>query len=372
MNVEERENSDLLQELTCTVCFDVYYEPTTLRCGHTFCRECIEKSISRKKECPICREVNTSIYLPKPSILLRNICKQHFPKRYAERHSIAEKSISDSKMLPLFIFRQPLIPFQDTSLYIYQHRYRNMINQCVETGMLFGVRDDTDTKFGVEVGITRYMPQSNGRSIVNIKSLRRFEIQETRTHRDGYLEARVINVRDVQENNDSEVLSNLRDEVSLKLIQWIDLAKKKRGDSRVTKILRNQGVFPGDCEDHSFWVIGIINSIPTLNVCKDIRLEAMEMKSTIRRYELIKRTIDNSLQYMENLHPLVGPKGLIDWPAWTLMCIMSLVIFIMWMLSSIFPDFPSVGEQLWMCWQFLLDLLTVLIRSDNGNIISDV
>jgi len=367
--MEDLGNADVLQELTCTVCFDLYYEPTTLRCGHTFCSECIQKSISRKKECPICREVN--ICLPKPSVILRNICKHHFPKQYEERNSIAKKQISDSKMLPLFIL-EPLVPFQETTLYIFEHRYRNMINQCLETGMLFGVRDNTETRFGVEVGITRYMPQSNGRSIVKIKSLRRFEIEEIRTHHDGYPEARVMTIRDLQETIDREALSNLRYEISQKLIEWIALAKQKRGESRVSKILRNLGQMPQDFEDHSFWVAALLNPVPNLDVCKDIRSEALEMKNTRQRYELIRRTIENSMRYMEDLHPAIGPKGIIDWPTYIVVCIISLIIFTMWMLGSIFPSIPSVSEQLWMLWQVLWDLLALLIRSDNGYIMSDV
>lgn len=47
--------------LTCTICLEVYKEPQTLPCLHTFCKEClhnfIKKSSSKQdsSNCPICR-----------------------------------------------------------------------------------------------------------------------------------------------------------------------------------------------------------------------------------------------------------------------------------------------------------------------------
>uniref|UniRef100_A0A8C4Q061 Uncharacterized protein n=1 Tax=Eptatretus burgeri TaxID=7764 RepID=A0A8C4Q061_EPTBU len=53
---------DSLDELTCPVCFELYNEPTTLPCGHSFCLVCIETSWKSRGEdtgcvCPSCREV---------------------------------------------------------------------------------------------------------------------------------------------------------------------------------------------------------------------------------------------------------------------------------------------------------------------------
>uniref|UniRef100_A0A8C4QV43 Uncharacterized protein n=1 Tax=Eptatretus burgeri TaxID=7764 RepID=A0A8C4QV43_EPTBU len=43
-------------ELQCVVCFDLYKEPITLPCGHSFCRVCIEK-YWETWDCPNCRAV---------------------------------------------------------------------------------------------------------------------------------------------------------------------------------------------------------------------------------------------------------------------------------------------------------------------------
>uniref|UniRef100_UPI00358E4882 E3 ubiquitin/ISG15 ligase TRIM25-like n=1 Tax=Myxine glutinosa TaxID=7769 RepID=UPI00358E4882 len=51
---------DNLDALTCSVCLQIYKEPVTLPCGHSFCRLCIEKHWESREEdcvCPNCREV---------------------------------------------------------------------------------------------------------------------------------------------------------------------------------------------------------------------------------------------------------------------------------------------------------------------------
>ncbi|KAM5171805.1 zinc finger protein RFP-like [Mantella aurantiaca] len=47
----------LQQELKCCICLNIYSEPTTLPCGHTFCKQCILKTIraSSQRSCPECR-----------------------------------------------------------------------------------------------------------------------------------------------------------------------------------------------------------------------------------------------------------------------------------------------------------------------------
>ncbi|XP_020392821.2 E3 ubiquitin-protein ligase TRIM39-like [Rhincodon typus] len=45
-------------DLCCPVCLDVYRDPVLLRCGHNFCRVCIERYVEESEEpltCPFCR-----------------------------------------------------------------------------------------------------------------------------------------------------------------------------------------------------------------------------------------------------------------------------------------------------------------------------
>ena len=46
----------LQQELTCPVCQGIFQDPVLLPCTHSFCRECLQKSLRYNKRCPLCRE----------------------------------------------------------------------------------------------------------------------------------------------------------------------------------------------------------------------------------------------------------------------------------------------------------------------------
>jgi len=62
---EEARNHDLhtkqslsvSEDFLCGCCFDLMVQPTTLTCGHSFCRLCIANWYlsSQKTECPQCR-----------------------------------------------------------------------------------------------------------------------------------------------------------------------------------------------------------------------------------------------------------------------------------------------------------------------------
>lgn len=51
----------LEEEFVCGVCCDLMVIPTTLNCGHSFCRHCLARwfDVGKKTECPICRKVCT-------------------------------------------------------------------------------------------------------------------------------------------------------------------------------------------------------------------------------------------------------------------------------------------------------------------------
>ncbi|XP_040186858.1 E3 ubiquitin/ISG15 ligase TRIM25-like [Rana temporaria] len=54
-------SADMKDDLSCSICLNIYMDPIMLRCGHNFCRECINKVLDTQKAsglytCPECRE----------------------------------------------------------------------------------------------------------------------------------------------------------------------------------------------------------------------------------------------------------------------------------------------------------------------------
>jgi len=78
----ELESLDDAKLYTCVVCMDIFYEPVTLLCGHSYCFTCLYRMerANRKSECPVCREKWT--IWPRTNCVLSEIIKQQFPHRW--------------------------------------------------------------------------------------------------------------------------------------------------------------------------------------------------------------------------------------------------------------------------------------------------
>ncbi|XP_068121048.1 E3 ubiquitin-protein ligase TRIM8-like [Hyperolius riggenbachi] len=72
----------LSEELKCPVCLAIYTDPVSLRCGHNFCRVCIDRVLDSQEgsagySCPECREK----YKERPA-LHRNIALRNIAERF--------------------------------------------------------------------------------------------------------------------------------------------------------------------------------------------------------------------------------------------------------------------------------------------------
>ncbi|KAM3926631.1 E3 ubiquitin/ISG15 ligase TRIM25-like [Leptodactylus fuscus] len=81
-------SSALRAELDCSICLTVYTDPVTLRCGHNFCRDCIDRVLNTQDEsgvysCPECR-----VEYPERPVLQRNITLRNVVEHIlsTERH----------------------------------------------------------------------------------------------------------------------------------------------------------------------------------------------------------------------------------------------------------------------------------------------
>lgn len=53
------------RDLFCSVCLCVFRTPVMLRCGHSFCRTCVQQTWAGKasRKCPLCEQVDTEGHL---------------------------------------------------------------------------------------------------------------------------------------------------------------------------------------------------------------------------------------------------------------------------------------------------------------------
>lgn len=84
------------EDVACEICYSVLFQPVTTTCGHTFCRDCLQRSLDFRPVCPYCRQSldcgvsrNTEV-----TSEVREITEKLFPDDYAarERCFAAEKA----------------------------------------------------------------------------------------------------------------------------------------------------------------------------------------------------------------------------------------------------------------------------------------
>ncbi|KAL7852005.1 hypothetical protein SRHO_G00177900 [Serrasalmus rhombeus] len=93
--------SSLEDDLSCSVCCEVYQEPQLLPCGHSFCCRCLEKhwAVNSARTCAVCRQ--KSPQKPVANLVLRNACESFLKEK--ERKSDGEVRCSQhGEKLQLF------------------------------------------------------------------------------------------------------------------------------------------------------------------------------------------------------------------------------------------------------------------------------
>ncbi|XP_067935643.1 bifunctional apoptosis regulator-like [Watersipora subatra] len=77
--------SALEEELTCAICFELIVMPTSLTCGHTYCRHCLAHwcDVGKRMECPSCRE--KLVGLPQENVQIKSSIQKLFPEKYDYR-----------------------------------------------------------------------------------------------------------------------------------------------------------------------------------------------------------------------------------------------------------------------------------------------
>ncbi|KAM4698049.1 bifunctional apoptosis regulator [Rhinophrynus dorsalis] len=91
-----------VSEFSCHCCYDILVNPTTLNCGHSFCRHCLALwwMSSKKTECPECREKWEGF--PKVNILLRDVIEKLFPDAIQQKYKDIEQNSEISQTLQAF------------------------------------------------------------------------------------------------------------------------------------------------------------------------------------------------------------------------------------------------------------------------------
>nr|XP_040060492.1 zinc-binding protein A33-like [Gasterosteus aculeatus aculeatus] len=83
------------EDLSCSVCQDIFKDPVVLSCSHSFCRDCLKRWWAEKltQDCPVCKR-RSSRSDPPASLVIKNLCEsfilerdQRGPEKVCSLHS---------------------------------------------------------------------------------------------------------------------------------------------------------------------------------------------------------------------------------------------------------------------------------------------
>lgn len=87
----------LREELSCAICLEICFEPSTTPCGHSFCVKCLKHAASKcGKRCPKCRQLISNSRSYTINTVLWNTIQLLFPSEVEARRS-STASCSASK-----------------------------------------------------------------------------------------------------------------------------------------------------------------------------------------------------------------------------------------------------------------------------------
>ncbi|XP_062249758.1 LON peptidase N-terminal domain and RING finger protein 1 [Platichthys flesus] len=220
-----------VSDFECPLCIRLFYEPVTTPCGHTFCKNCIERSLDHNLRCPLCKQPLQE-YLKNrkynPTLLLQDIMNYCFPSQLAERKQVHDAEMAElsnlNKDIPIFVctVAYPGVP---CPLHIFEPRYRLMMRRCMETGTKkFGMcsyehgKGFSDYGCILEIHSLELLP--DGRSFVDTVGGNRFKVVK-RAQRDGYHTADIEYLEDLKvEDSELELLQGLHDSVYQQAQEW--------------------------------------------------------------------------------------------------------------------------------------------------------
>ncbi|XP_039187070.1 LON peptidase N-terminal domain and RING finger protein 1 [Crotalus tigris] len=233
------ENLVDVTDFECSLCLRLFLHPVTTPCGHTFCKNCLQRCLDHAPECPLCKD-NLKEFLARKEYsttqLLEELIVKYLPTELSERKRINDEEIAElsslTKNVPIFVctLAYPTVP---CPLHVFEPRYRLMIRRSIETGTKqFGmcVHDPQNgfADYGCMLYIRNldYLP--DGRSVVDTIGLKRFRVIR-RGMKDGYCTADIEDLEDIKVKDEGEMrkLQELHNIVYNQACSWFQSLRNK-------------------------------------------------------------------------------------------------------------------------------------------------
>ncbi|KAK0716491.1 PUA-like domain-containing protein [Apiosordaria backusii] len=198
-SARDRLSKVLRPEFNCPICFELFYEPVTTPCGHTYCRPCLQTitGISEDCFCPVCRQPLTlhctPFLSPYPgNRVLSKLILLLWPDEIEARKETQPPPPPIAE-IPVFVCATAL-PSMTMQLHVFEPRYRLMMQRALEGNREFGMamydRNQQAREIGTVLRIVHHLILPNGNYFISAVGTRRFKILERRVV-DEYLMAKI-------------------------------------------------------------------------------------------------------------------------------------------------------------------------------------
>ncbi|XP_059294270.1 putative E3 ubiquitin-protein ligase RING1a [Lycium ferocissimum] len=88
----------LREELSCAICLEICFEPSTTPCGHSFCKKCLRSAADKcGKKCPKCRQLISNGRSCTVNTVLWNTIQLLFPKEVEARKTAGALTTREAK-----------------------------------------------------------------------------------------------------------------------------------------------------------------------------------------------------------------------------------------------------------------------------------
>jgi Lon protease-like protein len=200
-------------EVDCQICYALFLDPLTTACGHTFCRNCLHRTLGNSEHCPICRRalsIQPQVHsgsAPSNQRLSRMIngfwADIVAVRAQTVRAELQAELVGDFD-IPIFVCTLSF-PAMPTFLHVFEPRYRRMVRRAMEGdrtfGMVLGSAATTDNgrnfcEIGTLLRIVNIEYFPDGRSLLESVGVSRFRVTRHGIL-DGYVVGKIEKIDDV-------------------------------------------------------------------------------------------------------------------------------------------------------------------------------
>jgi Lon protease-like protein len=168
-------------DLECPLCMRLFHDPIAINCGHTFCKNCLRRALALSPACPLCRyscflDISTATRNFTIEAIIRSLYPNEFTQR-REEHVKEEEEINSQRLSFFFLSNtlHRLLPGMPVELYVFEPRYLQLMQRCMDDSCLFGISPGPEERLGSAVRLDRVRRLPNGN--MHISGTVRFRFQ---------------------------------------------------------------------------------------------------------------------------------------------------------------------------------------------------